>query len=749
MVCVAASAEVVAMFARLVFALALILAIFACNSKAFAQEPTVVVTSHDPGGPGVGGPSGEFYIPARIIQLNVTMSVDGPDPITALRYRLQLPPGLTYVGLSGANPPQLLPLGNSGTLDFLYSRIPTFPASFRIDILVPADKTGSFTVRGRANFGVNGGAVQLGTEVNNLFKEDTVAPFISLIGSSRITVNCQGAVVDPGVNITDNAEGNMSGQVVISGNVDTNAPGTYTRTYSITDGSGNIAAPRQRTIVVLNNCPGTGEGEGEDDQCADNCATAPKTDSDGDGLTDCEERCITGTLPNFADSDLDGMDDKYESDNSPPLDASRNDAQLDGDGDGISNLNEFLRGTQPGNSNDPQVVFIVSVLTGSDGTGDGTRNRPWETINFAIAQAAIAASAAEPARVIVLGGVYQEDVTMAANVNVSGEPLVAPGGTLQPVLQGTIVGADNADLASLTVEGITGDELLLDLSGGGAGLNTTISNVNLRGGGTGIASNGLRGSETVIEGCRLSDLKVGLDIGGAIPVLRRSIFGDISAPEGEEVAGVIVRETTLDVPTDATLGDVTDPAVGFNQFNINTIAGPAVINERVTLLKVEGNDWKSNDAGTIGDSLEGPTDFEPFLGAGASVLAGSLFCTVIDGTTQERITDATISLLPTAFAPVTDNLDGVYAFPALSDGTYQVITNVEGFDSDTKTIYIKPGSITGLVIPLGVVVPGPDEGCNSEGAKVRVSQRVGDMLMAGMALAAMVGAALFMRREQS
>lgn len=732
------------MSARFLRLSTLLLGLAVCSFAATAQQPTTVITGHEPGGPGVGGPSNEFYIPNRVIQLTVNLTADGPGPVTALLYRLQLPTGFTFIGLTGANPPQLLPLGNSGTLDFIYTRVPAFPASFRIDIKVPAGAKGNYTVRGRGNYGVAGGALQLGNEVSNLFQPDTVAPFISLIGSSRITANCQGAVIDPGVIATDNAEGDVSAQVIATGNVDTTVPGTYTRTYSITDASGNVALPRQRTIVVLNNCPGSGEGEGEN-PCDGNCATAPKTDSDGDGLTDCEERCITGTLPNFADSDLDGMDDKYESENSPPLDATRNDAQLDGDGDGISNLDEFLRGTNPGDSNDPQVVFVVSTLTGNDTTGDGTRARPWKTINFAITQAAVAATPEKPTRVIVLGGVYSEDVVMADNVNVTGEALVAPGGTLQPVLEGTVVGADNTDLVNLTIEGITDNDLLIDATGGGEGLNMLISKITLRNGGTGIATDGLRGGETIIENCRLSNLKVGLEIRGAIPVLRRSVFGNISAPAGEEVAGVIVRATTLAVPADATLGDVTDPEVGFNQFNINTIAGPAVINERATLLKVEGNDWKSNDAGTIGASLVGPTDFEPFLGAGAAILAGSLFCTVIDGTTQERITDATISLVVSAFAPVTDNLDGVYAFPALSDGSYQVITTVDGFDTDTKTVYIKPGSITGLVIPLGVVVPGETGGCNNN-AKVQVSQRLGDVLMYGMALAAMAGAAFFTRR---
>ncbi len=70
-------------------------------------------------------------------------------------------------------------------------------------------------------------------------------------------------------------------------------------------------------------------------------------DPDGDGLTNLEEYQF-GSNPLKADSDEDGLPDKFERDHglnpNNPLDAL-----LDSDGDGLSNLDEYLNGTNPNN----------------------------------------------------------------------------------------------------------------------------------------------------------------------------------------------------------------------------------------------------------------------------------------------------------------------------------------------------------------------------------------------------------------
>jgi len=68
------------------------------------------------------------------------------------------------------------------------------------------------------------------------------------------------------------------------------------------------------------------------------------TDSDGDGLTDCEEKLL-GTDASLVDSDGDGIPDLVEF--TGGTDYLSNDASLDYDADGATNLQELLMHTDP------------------------------------------------------------------------------------------------------------------------------------------------------------------------------------------------------------------------------------------------------------------------------------------------------------------------------------------------------------------------------------------------------------------
>jgi hypothetical protein len=76
---------------------------------------------------------------------------------------------------------------------------------------------------------------------------DTVAPVITLNGSTPMTIQCGSGYTEPGATATDACQGSVA--VVITGSVPA-VVGTYTITYTSTDSSGNVAT-KTRTVNVI------------------------------------------------------------------------------------------------------------------------------------------------------------------------------------------------------------------------------------------------------------------------------------------------------------------------------------------------------------------------------------------------------------------------------------------------------------------------------------------------------------------
>lgn len=78
---------------------------------------------------------------------------------------------------------------------------------------------------------------------------DSVDPVITLNGSSTIYVGYDTTFTDPGATASDNYDGNLTSSVNSSGSVNTSVLGSYTRTYTVTDSSGN-SDTITRTVIV-------------------------------------------------------------------------------------------------------------------------------------------------------------------------------------------------------------------------------------------------------------------------------------------------------------------------------------------------------------------------------------------------------------------------------------------------------------------------------------------------------------------
>lgn len=85
---------------------------------------------------------------------------------------------------------------------------------------------------------------------------DTTPPTISLVGDSTINIERENNAIyiESGATAIDDTDGDLSGSIIITGNVDIAIAGNYTVTYSVSDSSGNTANI-SRTVNVIDIIP--------------------------------------------------------------------------------------------------------------------------------------------------------------------------------------------------------------------------------------------------------------------------------------------------------------------------------------------------------------------------------------------------------------------------------------------------------------------------------------------------------------
>lgn len=88
----------------------------------------------------------------------------------------------------------------------------------------------------------------------DFIKKDRVAPVITLEGGSTIEVPLGSSYKEPGYKAIDNEDGDITKQVQIEGEIDTNTLDTYILTYSVSDKNKNKGVVK-RTVKVVGENP--------------------------------------------------------------------------------------------------------------------------------------------------------------------------------------------------------------------------------------------------------------------------------------------------------------------------------------------------------------------------------------------------------------------------------------------------------------------------------------------------------------
>ena len=80
---------------------------------------------------------------------------------------------------------------------------------------------------------------------------DNNPPVITLNGPATIIIDIGDSFTDPGATAIDAEEGDLTGNIVVGGDVvNDNVPGTYVITYNVSDSAGNAATEVTRTVIV-------------------------------------------------------------------------------------------------------------------------------------------------------------------------------------------------------------------------------------------------------------------------------------------------------------------------------------------------------------------------------------------------------------------------------------------------------------------------------------------------------------------
>ncbi|MFP4502296.1 MAG: carboxypeptidase regulatory-like domain-containing protein [Candidatus Hydrogenedentota bacterium] len=476
-------------------------------------------------------------------------------------------------------------------------------------------------------------------------------------------------------------------------------------------------------------------------------------DSDGDGLTDHDEEALYETDPNAPDTDGDGMPDGFEVEYG--LDPLRDDAMEDLDGDGFPNRMEFFLGSDPRDPSSPRSTFYVAV-NGND-QNPGTADAPWRTIGHALDTAAglleglvtdrgtatglLSVLDDTLATVRVRAGTYREHVVLEPGIRVQGE------GGAETIISGRVTAAPSSALVDLQVkEPSSGANALVRVDNG----RFLANGVALRGRGrttsnaAGMHFTGGNTGTVLVTDCEFAGLGKGIEVEGAVPLVRRCIFKNIG---GNAIILHAVKQGSTGEGN--TLGQTGDAGSGWNRFEIGSIDDTAIVNERDFQVSIQNNDWDTDDPDEIAQAIAGEADFDPFLPKGAGLLPAAIACSVWDEADQEPVETASVSIAPGGVNEVTDNVNGVYTFAAVPGGAYNVTVNAPGFVPQTKNAAVDAGGTASLVFALQEGEAPPPGGCNCNEKMLQKQglaayPQAGNMTLAGLVVATVV----FMRRRR-
>ena len=133
-------------------------------------------------------------------------------------------------------------------------------ATFWTSILASKDSDGDGASNGQELGDVDGDGVSTiprsdvtnpGDSNSKPKKIDTDPPLITINGDSELTLEAGANYTELGAKATDNEDGDLSGSIIVTGEVNTKIPGVFKIFYGLKDSAGNEAVTITRTVFVV------------------------------------------------------------------------------------------------------------------------------------------------------------------------------------------------------------------------------------------------------------------------------------------------------------------------------------------------------------------------------------------------------------------------------------------------------------------------------------------------------------------
>ncbi len=653
---------------------------------------------------------------------------------------------------------------------------------------VNINQTGEYTLTYQAEDAEGNAATAVTRTVT---VEDTTPPVLTLVGAADLALQCGDGYAELGATVDDACD--AVAEVVITGDVDPNTIGLYTRHYDAVDASGNVAATLTRTISVEGQNPPritlTGQaaitvgcggnyqdaGASAVDGCQSDIGHAIVTDnpvntdvpgtytvrynvSDGTGTpadevtrtvtvlacaTPCDATC-TGEPNDDIDADGDGLSACKEQC------ANSSDGDPDSDNDGMPDGFEY-RHQLALRANDADLDLDLDGLTNLEEylEGGSPRNAATPVRSFYVSPNGVDASTAgtleEPWQSLGYALARLESAPSGANQLFVDSGVYVEDITLLPGLVvraavdadveivGTVIAPAGSILRDVTLSSDGADTALLFITGG----NVRISGCTFNG------EFGMNLTGIVVEDRNLGPQSAspGVIEGCVLMNLATGISVDGVLPHVRQCQFINISGAGIAILPNVILGENPIMGSGLNGWNDFSGIGEglAIANRSAGSVSAQWNDWGTEDPVELGALIEGEVDQANALGAGGASSAAALEVVVFNGESQARIRNARVSIVSggTTLSGNTTT-DGRVAFPALRAGTWQVTVTASGFPTVNENINLVAGIYRVANYPmLTEDVEEPiDEGCTAPAKTARSGEsRRGDLVLLALLVA--------------